>query len=117
MDPPYIWFPITLHNSVQYLRPHALHAELALFRGGTLAPLLAGYVRDIGMLDLRRVDRSAQIVADDKARPVTVREDDDAARFGQAAQQCQALAVVEDAEAGRLENGRVHDLRERVFAP
>ena len=69
----------------QHLRPHALYAELTLLGGSALAPLLAGHVRDICVLDLRRVDRPAQIVADDKARPVAVREDDDAARFGQAA--------------------------------
>ena len=67
------------------------------------------------MLDLRRVDGTAQVVADDKACAVTVREHDDAARLGQTAQQRQSLPVVEDAETGGLENGRVDDLREGVF--
>ena len=67
------------------------------------------------MLDLRRVDGAAQVVADDKACAVAVREHDDAARLCQTAQQRQPLPVMEDAETGGLENGRVDDLREGIF--
>ena len=80
-----------------------------------LAALLARNVRDVGVLHACRINRAAQVAADDEARAVAVGQHDQASLLRDGAQQRELLLVVENAEPGGLQNWRVHDLRQRVF--
>ena len=55
------------------------------------------------------------MIADDEAGAVAVREQNEAPLFGQLPQEAALLRVVEDAEALRFQNDRVHHLAQRVF--
>ena len=81
----------------------------------SLAPLLAADVRHVGVLDQARIHAGADEIADDEARAVRIRQDDQAPAFGQGAQQALFLFVVENGEAPGLEDDGVHHLAQGVF--
>ena len=96
-------------------RGHPLHPQFPLLAGAALAPLLAVAVGDVGVLDLVLGQGPLEIVADEKARPVAVGEEDQPPLGPDPAQEGQGLLVPKDAKAGGFQDHRVHHLGEGVL--
>ena len=102
-------------RSQQQLRRHALHPQFSLFGRLGLSFFLAGDVRDIGVLHMFPRQDAPQMVPDEEARAVAVRQDDEPPGLPIETQQFLQLPVLEDAEAPGLQDHPVHDLQQAVF--
>ena len=80
-----------------------------------LPALLTVDVGNIRLLYLVFRQGAFQVVADDKARAVAVRQDDEALLLRQPPQKRQLLLVVEHGKATQCDHGGVHYLAEGVF--
>ena len=97
-----------------HLRTHTLHAQLALLGAVPLAAFLARDIGHIRLLDAALRQRALEIVADDKARTVTVGQHNETARFRDTAQQLELVFIVKNAESAAFEHHGVHHLPDGV---
>ncbi len=94
-----------------HLRPHPLHTQLALLAGGALPLLLAVDVRNIRLLHPVPGQRTLQVIADNKARAVAVRQNDETPFLRQPPEKGYLLAVIEHGKAAQRHYRGVHHLR------
>ena len=74
-------------------------------------PLAAFLARDIGhirLLDAALRQRALEVIADDKARTVTVGQHNETARFRDTAQQLELVFIVKNAESAAFKHDGVH---------
>src|SRR5699024_7292744 len=70
---------------------------------------------DIGLLQMLGRDDALQVVPDDKTGAVGVGQQNQPPRLRRPAQQILHRLVLHDSKAAGLQNGRVHNLRQRIF--
>ena len=95
-------------------RPHALHAEKPLLARRGLAPLLTGDIRDIGGQHALFGEHPLERIADEKARAVRIRQNDQARRLHRMTKQAQKRRIFHVGKAVRGKNSRIHQLQKRV---
>ena len=78
------------------------------------APLLAGNIGDICLLDPALRESPLEIITDDEACAVAVGQHDQAARFGNAADDLKLILVIEDTKAAGFEDYRVDHLTDGI---
>ena len=66
------------------------------------------------MLQVFSGNGAFDMIADDEACAIGIREDDQTPLFGHGSEQRQLLFVLENAEAGGFENGSIHNLRQGI---